>query len=358
MKGNDIMTAMNVAPLEGKKKKRWTIVFVVIVFLISLSCLGVMNYNYDVLARYPYKDERSRQLIREYLNEEEISYIIEYSIPPNMFISFIQEPRFNIYHAAEYKKVSETLWQETPARIVEIVEDTYDLMDTDTLIWELTEQYTYEELEDWIHNGTPYTPDAALLAEPEAVDAWLDEDVTIARHEPRTLVTLSDVPTLDNVSIQVASAVQEPLASLCGAIQVESGSANACAGLSIEEGYVSYDEQAAAYDSAETTSPKSVEAPGQDEHQLGTAVDFAVAGLADEDFAKTWQSDWLAANAWKYGFVQTRTEEDAVLQDHVAEAWHYRYVGTELARTLHDNGLTLARYKISQSGTQNVIARK
>ncbi len=82
------MTSMSITTLAGKSKKRWTLFFVVAVIGIVFSCLAVMNHHYDSLARYPYRDQKSRELIKQYLNEEEIAYIIEYSIPPNMFIAF------------------------------------------------------------------------------------------------------------------------------------------------------------------------------------------------------------------------------------------------------------------------------
>ena len=144
---NDIIEDMStVKLLDEKTRKRWTAIFVGVVVCIAITCISIMNIHYDELARYPYKDERSRELIKEYLNKEEIDYIIEYSIAPNVFISFIQADDFNIYHATEYKKLSEVMWMESPEHIVEMVEKTRNAMDIDTLARYL-EHYTFNDID-------------------------------------------------------------------------------------------------------------------------------------------------------------------------------------------------------------------
>ena len=86
---------------DPKKLKRGRRLFVISLLVVSLLSIAWMNTKYDSLSRYPYTDQKSRQLIKKYLNKSEIEYIIEYSIAPNMFIAYIQEDGFNIYHASE-----------------------------------------------------------------------------------------------------------------------------------------------------------------------------------------------------------------------------------------------------------------
>ena len=65
---NDIIEDMStVKLLDEKTRKRWTAIFVGVVVCIAITCISIMNIHYDELARYPYKDERSRELIKEYL---------------------------------------------------------------------------------------------------------------------------------------------------------------------------------------------------------------------------------------------------------------------------------------------------
>jgi D-alanyl-D-alanine carboxypeptidase len=69
--------------------------------------------------------------------------------------------------------------------------------------------------------------------------------------------------------------------------------------------------------------------PGHSEHQLGTAVDL---GGGD---------DWLAANAWRYGFVMSYpASRSPTWTCYGSEPWHYRYFGKERAAAIHASGLS------------------
>ena len=346
---NDIMLKMlDTTVLEGKEKKQWTMVFVCAVVLFSVCCLEILNVKYDSLARYPYEDENSRKLIRQYLTEEEIEYIIEYSIPPNMFIAYIQEDGFSIYHAAEYKKLSESQWDKSPAMIVKMVEETRNLMTTDQLASYLAPgNYKYEDIQYYIQNEMD--EDCSLIAYAMNTDAYPDATHTLSTRKPSLQYLSEEIPTKDGAVIEVNEALQQPLLSLCGGITSTLSDAHACGGLQIERGYVSHTKQKRAYGEAEETDGEDagfyVSKPGHDEHQLGLAVDFSIEGLSDEEFEKTIQYQWLEENAWKYGFMETWNEDDEALTEHQAEPYHFRYVGTELAKTIHDSGLTFARYK-------------
>ena len=342
-----MLKMLNTSTLNGKKQKQWTMVFVCMLVLFSVWCLELLNLHYDSLARYPYKDEKSRKLIREYLTQEEIEYIIEYSIPPNMFIAYIQEDGFSIYHASEYKRLSESQWDKSPANIVKMVEETRNYMTTEQLeTYLMNGNYRYEDVQYYINNELN---DAQLVPYAMNPDTYLDGTHTISTRKPTVQYLSEDIPTKDRKRIEVNEALQQPLLSLCGGLTASFSDAHACAGLQVESGYVSFVQQKKAYDAKanELTdqTPYYIAKAGHDEHQLGLAVDFSVEGIADEDFSRTVQSQWLEENAWKYGFLQTWNEGDEELTGHQTEPWHYRYVGVDLAKTIHDSGLTFARYK-------------
>jgi D-alanyl-D-alanine carboxypeptidase len=56
-------------------------------------------------------------------------------------------------------------------------------------------------------------------------------------------------------------------------------------------------------------------------------------------FADTPQGLWLAANAWKYGFMLRYPNGKTPITGYEFEPWHYRYVGLELAAELHTTGI-------------------
>jgi LAS superfamily LD-carboxypeptidase LdcB len=76
--------------------------------------------------------------------------------------------------------------------------------------------------------------------------------------------------------------------------------------------------------------------PGHSEHQLGTTVDLgSLTGVpwSSPKFPTSPTSLWLESNAYKFGFVRSYPAGSAniALSCYGAEAWHWRYVGKDLA---------------------------
>lgn len=96
------------------------------------------------------------------------------------------------------------------------------------------------------------------------------------------------------------------------------------------------------YDSAINFSAR----PGHSEHQTGLTIDFVAVG--DKGLTSNWEvtrtGGWMAKNAWKYGWLMSypKGKQDVVCYSY--EPWHYRYFGRELAKQIHDSGLTPREY--------------
>ena len=74
---------------------------------------------------------------------------------------------------------------------------------------------------------------------------------------------------------------------------------------------------------------------GYSEHQLGTAVDFTtseIGAIFSSNFSDSNGYNWLAQNAYKYGFVLSYPRGNTY---YVYEPWHWRFVGVALATRLH-----------------------
>ena len=93
------------------------------VLLIFFACYVHMNRRFDRLARYPYEDEEVRDLIYRNLNDEEIDYIIEYSLSPDIFIRYIRTPGFSVYRSQYYNALSSVRGDLTNAEIVHYVNE-------------------------------------------------------------------------------------------------------------------------------------------------------------------------------------------------------------------------------------------
>jgi len=85
--------------------------------------------------------------------------------------------------------------------------------------------------------------------------------------------------------------------------------------------------------------------PGQSEHQLGTAVDF---GGTSVDFkaayGETPQGQWLAENAWRFGFALSYPAGKEHVTGYIFEPWHYRYLGVDAAAEWRSSGKTLKEF--------------
>ena len=82
--------------------------------------------------------------------------------------------------------------------------------------------------------------------------------------------------------------------------------------------------------------------PHTDIHRAaGAAVDVNDPSPA---FGGTPEAEWVAANAHRFGFVVRYPEGKEAVTGYIHEPWHLRHVGTELAATLTDSGLSLEEH--------------
>lgn len=95
------------------------------------------------------------------------------------------------------------------------------------------------------------------------------------------------------------------------------------------------------FEEAETFSAR----PGYSEHQTGLAIDFCTSACRNlGDFEGTKEFYWMKENSYKYGWILRYPEEDVKITGYTYEPWHYRYVGMEAAKIIHDNNLTYEEY--------------
>ncbi len=83
--------------------------------------------------------------------------------------------------------------------------------------------------------------------------------------------------------------------------------------------------------------------PGSSEHQLGLAMDIGQdsGGGLTEAFGKTEGGRWARENAWRFGFILRYDEPWEEITGYKFEPWHFRYVGKEYARAIHEAGVPL-----------------
>lgn len=92
-----------------------------------------------------------------------------------------------------------------------------------------------------------------------------------------------------------------------------------------------------AYDKAS----KFVAIPGTSEHSLGLALDI---NSLYQNFEKTKEFKWLYKNCAKYGFILRYPKDKTDITQINYEPWHYRYVGTTIAKEIMKDKICLEEY--------------
>ncbi len=85
---------------------------------------------------------------------------------------------------------------------------------------------------------------------------------------------------------------------------------------------------------------------GTSEHHLGLAVDLVDMNYQtlDEGQEQTEVQKWLMEHSWEYGFILRYPNGKTTETGIIYEPWHYRYVGKEYAKQIHESGLCLEEW--------------
>ncbi len=124
-------------------------------------------------------------------------------------------------------------------------------------------------------------------------------------------------------------------------------------GLTIKamSGYRSYGAQQTVYNnyvkrsgqrSADTYSARA----GHSEHQTGLTLDVYNGQAVFTSFKNTKEYLWMKDNAHKYGFIQRYLAGKEKISGFVAEEWHYRYLGVEMATQVYESSLSYDEYYV------------
>lgn len=117
--------------------------------------------------------------------------------------------------------------------------------------------------------------------------------------------------------------------------------------LSITSSYRDYESQVEIYnyylkEYGTNYTKKYVAIPGFSEHQTGLAID--AKSLNSSIFRNSKEYTWMLNNSYKYGFILRYTKEKQELIGYNSEDWHFRYIGVEEAKYVHDNNLSYEEY--------------
>lgn len=120
--------------------------------------------------------------------------------------------------------------------------------------------------------------------------------------------------------------------------------------LMISSSYRSYSEQEIVYNNYKNTRGQkyadSIAArPGSSEHQTGLTLDiFSKSNSNKNTFKDTETAKWLADNCYRFGFILRYPEDLVKVTGYNYESWHFRYVGKEIAKYIHENNISFEEY--------------
>ncbi|MBI5160321.1 MAG: M15 family metallopeptidase [Micrococcales bacterium] len=136
-------------------------------------------------------------------------------------------------------------------------------------------------------------------------------------------------------ALRMRPAAAVAVAALAAQFRAETGLA-----LGSVSDYRPYASQVRVYN--QTRNDSLTARPGYSEHQTGLAIDFsspAEGGTLQAAFGATRTGQWLAANAWRWGFILRYPDGLQPITGFQYEPWHFRYVGVPLATAMRERGI-------------------
>ena len=316
------------------KLKTWPKVLVVV--LILLVCAGIFGYKkyqeYLYTQKYEYKllqkyNEEDTKILLSKLKDEELDKILERDY--NEFIPHFVKCKYFIFKNLDIY-------------LTKVISQNQDFFK-----YHGTDGYDYDNIIAIVNvhsNQEHYTGDyktdfskGNLIIANKYYSLGMD-------YIPENLV---DVPITHRYSdrVQITQETYDAFMEMWNAAKEEQDIY-----LILNSGYRSAKEQKEVYDEYErgygTEFADNIAArPGYSEHQTGLAIDMYSKECAS---AKTFKDSktyaWLMKNAYKYGFILRYPEGKKSLTGYNYESWHYRYLGKDLAKKVHDSGLTFDEY--------------
>lgn len=239
------------------KIQKVLLVFATVV--ISSVCLWIMNQNFDRLARYPYSlKKETKSYIDKHLTDEEINYIIEYSIAPEEYIDYLEVEGFNIFRIENYRQYATRLPFLKQQEIIAFY-DVIQYQDQQE-VFNYLNYYHYDELMDWYRLHDDYVLDSKLVENPYDLNILLDGNNSVYR---KKIEGLKEVNVMDGEQFLLREELTKELSLFC------EKNIEICQMMHMTKGYVNYENLKVEFESGEST-----EIPGHSLYQLGLRFDI------------------------------------------------------------------------------------
>ncbi len=377
------------------KLKRWHLYG--IAFICFILAFTALNYKYDRFYRVNGINNDNRALIERYLDKQEQNYLIDNAIPVNQFIDYITYDQFKLQNYTYYNSLRKVktysdlsvLLDETNKIVDKLtvefgnhIDTNFNLLiknnlafaylnseyfdfdnieyyqllrtlydDSDYNYIALTNRYVsiFEEenltsrviyhhfksiIDTYDANGvatlmTNTLKDGAKrLYKIDLMKQVVNNQTFISSYQPKKLTMIADIPRL-SYTMYLQDEAYNQLKSMYKAMNTELDH-----GFIVSKAYTSYDVLSLEGDQA-----------GYSEMQLGTSVILKKKGISDQDFNQTDVYQWLINHSYEYGYILRYPQDKEAVTGHGYDATCFRYVGIDIATSLHQNQLALEEYQ-------------
>ncbi|MDL2212054.1 D-alanyl-D-alanine carboxypeptidase family protein [Erysipelotrichaceae bacterium OttesenSCG-928-M19] len=311
-----------------KLRRRHILIYVIVISVVSLI---IVSQSYDKYSRNPSINSLNREVIENYLSDEDKKYLIDNNLNVNLFLSFIKEKGFSLQNYEYYNVVQKYYPKMKKAAVVKqtnlLVDENFTLNSLNNIF--KNELYSLDQLISLANKPSSYFPEAKPEFYPNNAYALSNTKHYIADYKPNDLVKLNKAYTLNKSNIELSNEANKQLMLMCDNLKVITE--QECGGLKIKYGYISYK------NTNKYTKELAFIKPGHNEFQLGKTIEFNKS----ENFNKNKLYLWLLDNSYRYGFVQRYPDDKT---NHTGVSNHYgvfRYVGVNEAKNLIQNNKTI-----------------
>lgn len=278
--------------------------------------LTIDDFTISSLRELNFSDEDITK-IKQYVSEDNITYIINNELDNNTVMSFINETYYIDDYLEKYLNYYNNNNNVSYKEIVTIINTHIDSefytnsIDTDTSLGK------YVILNKYYHADGTY--------------------------KGENLVIVDKQYSLYNIDMQLSKECFDAFLKMYNAakevgleFKINSAYRSFEKQVNIYNGWVSKDGQSL----ADTYSARA----GYSEHQTGFAFDVRDYPKTTDYFQNTEEFTWLKDNAHKYGFIIRFPEGKEYITGYQYEPWHYRYCGIDCATYIYNNNITFEEY--------------
>ncbi len=307
-----------------KLKKQVYFVLIGIILFIGLIIFGINRYNL-----YKYHQTNEYKLIEIGYSNDEVQKILEF----------------------DEEKINYFLNNTKNTRIIDLLNETYYLDKNFDKYISYMNEYSNLSTTDVIRNINIHL-DKDFYEETYPTNTELDTSMLVNKYYylsedyvPDDLVTVSQTYSWGEAGSQrIREVVYNAFLDMWNVAN------DAGYYLMINSSYRTYQDQESVYNNYRNTSGQtyadSIAArPGYSEHQTGLAIDiFSRTNTSSATFASSEEASWLKENAYKFGFILRYPEGKEDITGTTYEAWHYRYVGVDIATYIYEHNITFDEY--------------